>query len=85
MVFQDPSFSSHTVILNICRATGGWFRISLQEQQIINAFDRVKQLKNWRKDWKWDLIKEENQNLEDLAADWFTEKEIYEFRDECTE
>jgi hypothetical protein len=28
------------------------------------------------------LIKEENPKLEDLAADWFTEKEIKEFRDE---
>jgi putative endonuclease len=49
---------------------------------ITDAIDREKQLKNWHREWKWNLIKEENQKLEDLAADWFTEKEISEFREE---
>jgi putative endonuclease len=50
--------------------------------RIVDAIDYEKQLKNWHKEWKWNLIKEENPKLEDLAADWFTEKEIKEFRDE---
>ena len=27
---------------------------------------REKQLKNWRRDWKWDLVKEANPDLKDL-------------------
>ena len=41
-----------------------------------NAIDREKQLKTWKKEWKWDLIKEDNPDLLDLAADWFTREEI---------
>ena len=47
---------------------------------IVDAIDREKQLKNWHREWKWNLIKEENSNLEDLAGDWFTDKEIEEYR-----
>ncbi len=43
-----------------------------------NAIDREKQLKNWHKEWKWNLIKEENPELKDLAKDWFTQEEIEE-------
>ena len=45
-----------------------------------NAIDREKQLKNWHKAWKWNLIKSENPDLLDLAADWFTQEEIISFR-----
>lgn len=31
------------------------------------AIEREKQLKNWHKEWKWNLIKESNPNLEDLS------------------
>lgn len=31
-----------------------------------DAFTREKQLKNWHKDWKWNLIKSENPELKDL-------------------
>jgi len=41
-----------------------------------NAINREKQLKNWHKDWKWNLIKEENQELKDIAADWFSKEDI---------
>ena len=34
---------------------------------------REKQLKNWRRDWKINLIKEENPEMFDLAADWYEE------------
>lgn len=33
------------------------------------AFQREKQLKNWKKDWKWNLIKSKNPNLKDLYPD----------------
>ena len=31
-----------------------------------DAFKREKQLKNWHKDWKWNLIKSQNPNLKNL-------------------
>lgn len=43
---------------------------------IEEAIAREKQLKNWRKEWKWNLIKEINPDLKDLATDWFDEKDI---------
>lgn len=45
-----------------------------------NAIKREKQLKNWHKDWKWNLIKEMNPELKDLAAEWYTPEEIAEYR-----
>ena len=35
-----------------------------------NAISREKQLKRWQKEWKWNLIKENNPSFKDLAADW---------------
>lgn len=34
--------------------------------RITDAIDREKQLKRWHREWKWNLIKEENPNLLDL-------------------
>jgi len=33
---------------------------------ISEAIRREKQLKNWHKDWKWNLVKEKNPELRDL-------------------
>jgi putative endonuclease len=39
--------------------------------QIQYAIAREKQLKNWHKEWKWNLIKEQNPQLIDLATEWY--------------
>jgi predicted GIY-YIG superfamily endonuclease len=33
--------------------------------------EREKSLKNWRREWKINLVRQENPDLLDLAADWF--------------
>ena len=38
---------------------------------INDAIKREKQLKNWNREWKINLIEKENQKWEDLAKDWF--------------
>ena len=48
---------------------------------VASAIEREKQLKNWHSDWKWNLVKEENQDLIDLAIDWFSKEEIEDFRE----
>ena len=35
------------------------------------CIQREKQLKNWQRDWKINLIKEFNPEMVDLAADWY--------------
>ena len=37
---------------------------------IRNAIAREKQLKNWRREWKIELIRKDNADLIDLAKDW---------------
>jgi putative endonuclease len=37
---------------------------------INKAIQREKQLKNWHRKWKIDLIKELNSEMLDLAKDW---------------
>lgn len=48
---------------------------------IVDAIGREKQLKNWHRDWKWNLIKK-NKHLTDISENWFTREE-YENMIEC--
>lgn len=48
-----------------------------------SAIDREKQLKQWHKDWKWNLVKTLNPELKDLSKPWFDKedhKDILAFR-----
>jgi len=38
---------------------------------IYDALKREKQLKNWHKDWKINLIESVNRNWDDLSAGWY--------------
>ena len=42
-------------------------------EKIEDAIRREKQLKNWHREWKMNLIKEMNPEFKDLSGDWFTE------------
>ena len=39
-------------------------------QYINDAIDREKQLKKWNRQWKINLIEEENKDWKDLSEDW---------------
>ncbi|MCF7833016.1 MAG: GIY-YIG nuclease family protein [Candidatus Marinimicrobia bacterium] len=49
---------------------------------IIDAIAREKQLKNWHRDWKWNLIKTKNKYLYDISREWY-DREIRENLKEC--
>lgn len=40
-------------------------------RDVRNAIAREKQLKNWHRQWKLDLIQKENPTMRDLSADWY--------------
>ncbi len=39
------------------------------------CINREKQLKNWHRDWKINLIQEDNPEMKDLSASWFIEQD----------
>ena len=45
-----------------------WFE---ETDQITVAIAREKQIKNWRRQWKLELVEAENPKWVDLAADWY--------------
>ena len=49
-------------------------------ESVIDAIDREKQLKSWKRQWKLNLIMEENDTMQDMAFDWFTDEEIKQCR-----
>ena len=44
------------------------------------AIQREKQLKNWHRDWKFNLIRQDNPALNDLAEKWYTPENMEEVR-----
>ena len=44
------------------------------------AIDQEKRLKNWHREWKINLIKKTNPEMKDIAADWFSDEQVEEFR-----
>ncbi len=40
------------------------------------AINREKQLKNWHRQWKINLVEGMNKNWDDLTIDWFTDWDI---------
>jgi putative endonuclease len=45
-----------------------WYEL---HDNIWSAIQREKQIKNWNRDWKINLIEEENPEWKDLSAEWF--------------
>lgn len=41
---------------------------------IEDAIAREKQVKNWHREWKWNLIKSMNPDLKDLSGGWYDEE-----------
>jgi putative endonuclease len=68
-----------------CSGEGGDFTRKYQAHHLVyyeaisdikTAIKREKQLKNWHREWKLNLIMEMNLQLKDLAADWAFNYEI---------
>ena len=43
---------------------------------IEEAIANEKRYKNWHRDWKINLVKQFNNEMKDIAEDWFTDDEI---------
>jgi predicted GIY-YIG superfamily endonuclease len=44
-------------------------------QGMASAIEREKQLKNWKREWKIELIQSVNPEMKDLSAGWFNEND----------
>ncbi len=51
-----------------------------QFPDMLSAILREKQLKNWHREWKLNLIHADNPNMKDLAADWYTAEDLKAIR-----
>ncbi len=49
-------------------------------EDIREAIQREKQLKNWHREWKLNLIESYNPEMVDIALDWFLESDINEYK-----
>jgi len=43
---------------------------------IDDAISREKQLKNWKREWKDELIEKENSSWHDLSSGWYSERDL---------
>lgn len=48
--------------------------------RIEDSIAREKQLKNWKSDWKWQLVRTQNPNLKDLSEEWYDKEELRKAR-----
>ena len=48
--------------------------------EIQAAIDREKQLKNWKREWKINLIRQQNPRMKDLSEGWYGKEEIINFK-----
>ena len=81
-IYIDVTSNIETRVLEHKRGIGSKFTAKYKLVDLLyfeeiegihHAINREKQLKSWHKNWKWDLIKEQNPQLDDLAKDWYTE------------
>jgi putative endonuclease len=53
-------------------------------QSIEDAIAREKQLRRWHREWKWNLIKSMNPELDDLSESWYDEELLKELDPETS-
>ena len=58
--------SKFTSLLNLTQLV--WFE---ETDQITVAIAREKQIKNWRRKWKLELVEADNPSWVDLSAEWY--------------
>ena len=77
---RGPGFRGFTMVEENRTGKGSKYAIKYNLNELVyyeesfdinSAIEREKQLKNWHKDWKWNLIKKQNIDLIDLSIDWY--------------
>ncbi len=51
-----------------------------ETNNVHDALLKEKQIKKWKRAWKIRLVEEESPNWEDLSEEWFTQKDIKEYK-----